>query len=102
MTIGSSKIARSERSLTTDWKVEDSPVRGMNCFGRLSRDSGQTRVPDPPHMITGMTFPIGPSIRRRQGRSPDAHRIKSRACRGADWKVGGEAPNRPAFSQKQK
>src|ERR1700722_19145062 len=26
----------------------------MNCLGRLSRDSGHMRVPDPPHMITGM------------------------------------------------
>jgi hypothetical protein len=28
----------------------------MNCFGRVSRDSGQTRVPAPPHMITGNIF----------------------------------------------
>jgi hypothetical protein len=28
----------------------------MNCFGMLSRDSGQTRVPAPPHMMTGRTF----------------------------------------------
>jgi hypothetical protein len=26
----------------------------MNCLGKLSRDSGHMRVPDPPHMITGM------------------------------------------------
>ncbi len=26
----------------------------MNCFGMVSREAGQTRVPAPPHMITGM------------------------------------------------
>jgi hypothetical protein len=28
----------------------------MNCFGKVSRDSGHTRVPAPPHMITGNIF----------------------------------------------
>jgi hypothetical protein len=28
----------------------------MNCFGRVSRDSGHTLVPAPPHMITGKIF----------------------------------------------
>jgi hypothetical protein len=28
----------------------------MNCFGMVSRDSGHTRVPAPPHMMTGRTF----------------------------------------------
>jgi hypothetical protein len=28
----------------------------MNCLGKLSRDSGHMRVPDPPHMITGRIF----------------------------------------------
>ena len=31
----------------------------MNCLGRLSRDSGHMRVPDPPHMITGRILVIG-------------------------------------------
>ena len=30
----------------------------MNCLGRLSRDSGHMRDPDPPHMITGRIFAI--------------------------------------------
>jgi hypothetical protein len=30
----------------------------MNCFGSVSRDSGHTRVPAPPHMITGNIFTI--------------------------------------------
>src|SRR5271165_2636290 len=53
MTMAGSKIVRSETTSTIDWKVDRSPINGMNCLGRLSRDSGQTRVPEPPHMITG-------------------------------------------------
>ena len=34
------------------------PEQGMNCFGMVSREAGQTRVPAPPHMITGMIFLI--------------------------------------------
>src|SRR5271170_7415300 len=30
----------------------------MNCLGRLSRDSGHMREPDPPHMITGRILVI--------------------------------------------
>ena len=32
------------------------PEQAMNCFGMVSREAGQTRVPAPPHMITGMIF----------------------------------------------
>jgi hypothetical protein len=53
-------------------------------LGRLSRDSGHTRVPDPPHMITGMIFAIvpldaagstvmpslGPVVKSRKGGQP--------------------------------
>ena len=31
-----------------------SPNSGKNCFGRTSREAGQSRVPAPPHMIRGM------------------------------------------------
>src|ERR1700730_18865940 len=34
----------------------------MNCFGRLSRDSGQTRVPAPPHMMTGRILTFSRSL----------------------------------------
>ena len=30
------------------------PTRETNCFGLLSRETGHSRVPAPPHMITGM------------------------------------------------
>jgi hypothetical protein len=42
------------------WKVDCVPISGMNCFGRVSRDSGHTRVPAPPHMITGNIFKTDP------------------------------------------
>src|SRR5208337_273286 len=63
MTTGGSKIARSPTMPTIDWKVDWSPISGMNCLGRLSRDSGQTRVPEPPHIITGRIFVIASSGR---------------------------------------
>jgi hypothetical protein len=28
----------------------------MNCLGLFQRDSGQSRVPEPPHKIKGMIF----------------------------------------------
>jgi hypothetical protein len=34
----------------------------MNCLGKLSRDSGHMRVPDPPHMITGKILVIISSV----------------------------------------
>ena len=40
----------------TIWNVDCSPTSGMNCFGRLSREAGHTRVPEPPHMMTGRIF----------------------------------------------
>src|SRR3977135_895993 len=63
MTIGVSNTLSASIPVTI-WKVECGPTREMNCFGRLSRDSGQTRVPAPPHMMTGriFIFPV-PSLR---------------------------------------
>jgi hypothetical protein len=31
-------------------------------LGKLSRDSGHMRVPDPPHMITGLNLGISVSV----------------------------------------
>jgi len=36
-----------------------SEIRGQNCLGKLSRDTGHKRVPDPPDKITGT---IGPAV----------------------------------------
>src|ERR1700732_3756688 len=55
MTIGVSNMPSASISVAI-WKVECGPTSEMNCFGRLSRDSGQTRVPVPPHMMTGRIF----------------------------------------------
>jgi hypothetical protein len=54
MMIGRSNKAASETRLSVSWKVEHVPNNGRNCFGRTSRDAGQSRVPAPPHMISGM------------------------------------------------
>ena len=40
--------------------VDRSPISGMNCLGRLSRDFGQTRVLEPPHTITAWILLIKP------------------------------------------
>ncbi len=33
--------------------IERSEVKGQNCFGKLLRETGQRRVPEPPERITG-------------------------------------------------
>ena len=38
---------------STCWNVESGPTSGTNCLGMLSRETGHSRVPAPPHMITG-------------------------------------------------
>src|ERR1700712_1161822 len=63
MTIGRSNSSASETRSMVSWKVERGPNSGRNCFGRPSRDDGQSRVPAPPHMISGMiSLSIRPSI----------------------------------------
>jgi hypothetical protein len=44
------------------WKMESKPIKEINCLGRLSCDSGQTRVPEPPHMMTGRIFTFSGSL----------------------------------------
>src|SRR6266700_1740274 len=56
MTIGRPNNSGSQMRPSTCWKVDPSPTRGTNCFGMLSRETGQSRVPAPPHMITGMIW----------------------------------------------
>ena len=66
MTIDGSNTLGSPTTPTIDWKVDRSPIRGMNCLGRLSRDSGHMRDPEPPHMITGRILPFFPRVRLRR------------------------------------
>src|SRR6202034_3510095 len=44
----------------------------MNCLGIVSRDSGQTRVPAPPHMMTGCIFFVIEASRRPSAASADS------------------------------
>ena len=46
---------RPSRRSSTCWKVEEVPISGTNCFGIFSRDTGHSRVPAPPHKMTGTT-----------------------------------------------
>src|SRR5215207_9538601 len=52
-TIGFAKIGDLDTLSAVFWNVECSPIKLINCFGKLSRDAGQRRVPDPPERITG-------------------------------------------------
>ena len=82
MTTVGSKIDGSARRVATAWNVERSPMTGMNCLGRLSRNSGHMRVPEPPHMITGRILVIGLSRSgRRRRKTPPARPL---CMRGAD------------------
>src|SRR5215207_10245357 len=63
----------------------------MNCFGKLSRDEGQSRVPAPPHMITGVMRliistrePTGHSTGRVRAR-PDSEEAAKRRVPG--WPI---------------
>ena len=64
---------------------------GMNCLGSVSRDSGHTRVPDPPHIITGKIFFISPSQHSARAR-PRAAIIVTPDY----WQYDGEAKGRSA------
>src|SRR3546814_4392658 len=47
---------------TALWNRVCSPSKRTNCLGRLCRDDGQSRVPEPPHRMTGVInalFPFG-------------------------------------------
>ena len=41
---------------TVSCSIVRSETSGRNCFGRCERDSGQSRVPEPPHRTTGTNF----------------------------------------------
>jgi hypothetical protein len=53
MTIGRANSSGSLIRASTCWNVESGPISGTNCFGMLSRETGHSRVPAPPHMMTG-------------------------------------------------
>src|SRR5471032_355299 len=59
MTIGRSNSVASDTRRSVSWNVERTPNNGKNCLGWTSREAGQSRVPAPPHMISGT---IRPSI----------------------------------------
>src|ERR1700694_1475662 len=62
MTIGRSNSVPSDTRKSVFWNVERAPNKGRNCLGRTSREAGHSRVPAPPHMISGIIrLSIGPS-----------------------------------------
>src|SRR5450759_1947864 len=53
MTIGRSNSVASDTRRSVSWNVERTPNNGKNCLGWTSREAGHSRVPAPPHMISG-------------------------------------------------
>jgi hypothetical protein len=49
----------------------------MNCFGMVSREAGQTRVPAPPHMMTGIILLIRPPTMDAVLKNDDRRRLLS-------------------------
>src|SRR5262249_10115142 len=54
ITIGRANSSGSDMRPSTCWNVDACPTKGTNCLGMLSRETGHSRVPTPPHMITGI------------------------------------------------
>ncbi len=106
MTSGFRKAGSAKR-LAVTWKLDRSSSSGMNCFGMLSRDAGHSRVPEPPHMITGRILAdvggmlrIGGTLRRgvrRIGGKGDGHRMSWVGDGSAGAPLGRTAlcPGRP-------
>ena len=69
----------------------------MNCLGRLSRDSGHMRVPDPPHMITGVILATHfPRVDPRRSQSPAAGRSSAIGASSAITAAPSQYPDHRA------
>src|SRR5690349_2766909 len=66
---GPAALAKPARRAAVSWNMVRSPVRARSCLGRSSRDSGQSRVPEPPERMTGTSFMAGILPHRRSART---------------------------------
>jgi hypothetical protein len=55
-------MSLSDTRCSVCWNVDDDPTSGTNCFGMLSRDTGHSRAPAPPHRMTGRMRDIASSM----------------------------------------
>ena len=55
-TIGAATSGRPLSRAAVSCSIVRSPTSGSSCLGYSSRDSGQSRVPEPPDRITGMSM----------------------------------------------
>src|SRR5690606_27582870 len=71
-TMGAARPGRPSRRCQVACSRLRSPTRGWNCLGCVSRDSGHSRVPEPPERITGTMVSMArhsiPGLRRRPPR----------------------------------
>ncbi|GJE53506.1 hypothetical protein GOFOIKOB_6588 [Methylobacterium tardum] len=57
ITVAFANTAASDTRASVAWNVERSASTSRaNCLGMLSREAGHSRVPVPPHRITGRTW----------------------------------------------
>ena len=56
-TSGDANAPPTARSAVS-WSIEWSETSGQSCLGKLSRETGQSRVPEPPERMTGTTCPL--------------------------------------------
>src|SRR5690606_24110919 len=58
-TIGAARPGRPSSRCQVACSRLRSPTRGWNCLGCVSRDSGHSRVPEPPERMTGVIVSMG-------------------------------------------
>src|SRR4051794_27972101 len=92
MTIGRSNNAASDTRDSVSWNVERGPNNGRNCFGCTWRDAGHSRVPAPPHMISGI---IRLSIAPRTSFTTDGCDSCAAPCPGASLAAVMRGPQYP-------
>ena len=51
-------LFKGRKRSKVSWKRDFLSVNDKNCFGRIERDKGQRRDPEPPHNITGMIISL--------------------------------------------
>ena len=54
MIIGSAKFSRPSKRRIVSCNIVLSPTNGKYCLGYCLRDSGHSRVPEPPERMTGI------------------------------------------------
>ena len=60
---GEAEPRRRGRASAVSWSSVLAEISGQSCLGKLSRETGQSRVPEPPERMTGT---MGDSVLMRR------------------------------------